>query len=99
MDSKERDQRAVDGFSERGDRLYDAGETDERNKYREEKIRKRKEKEKYAPEDKEANELNNRDQVKRRAQSNEYGFDDEEWEDIEGDEEEEDNLEDDEERP
>jgi hypothetical protein len=67
MDSQERDQRAIDGFNERGEILYDADERDERNKYREEKRERRKEKDKYMAAIQDANE---------------YGLDDEEAEDL-----------------
>jgi hypothetical protein len=68
MDSQERDQRATDGFGERGEILYDADERDERNKYREAKKIKRKEKDQ---------------QTAGVFAANEYGLDDDEAEDIE----------------
>ena len=102
MDSMERDKRAEDGFSERGDILYDAGERDERNNFKKERLRKRKEKDlrEYDPSDDEVREKNpnnvNDQTSKKMEEANEYGLDDEEFEDIAGlpEEEEEDNYED-----
>ena len=46
MDSVERDTRNEDGFNERGEKLFDAGEQDERNNFRDERIKRRRDKDK-----------------------------------------------------
>jgi hypothetical protein len=70
MDSLERDLRAKEGFGERGEILYDADERDEKRTYRSRKLTRRKLKDHHVTS---ADILN----------SNEYGLDDEEAEDIE----------------
>ncbi|GEM_PF-6189074 len=74
MDAREREQRRAEGFNEKGEILYDAGERDERNNFQQEKIRRRKEKD--------ISEAVNTQGVRKIGQVNEYGLDDEEYEDI-----------------